>query len=118
MYVEGFVVPVKTAAKADYTHAIGALSALYIEYGAARAVENWAVDAPVGDLTSFPRAVVLEEDETVVFAWIEYADKATRDRVHEQVWSDPRIEEMTVLREVVAGKRMIIGGFETIQDMR
>jgi len=116
-YVDGFVVPVKTAHKAAYVAMSRSVAALYLEYGALRCVETWADDVPVGERTSFPRAVALEPDETAAFSWIEFPDKETRDRAHGAVMADPRMQALMNL-DIVSGPRMIFGGFETIVDLR
>lgn len=72
-------------------------------------------DISEGEVTSFPRAVKLEEGETVVMSWIEYPDKATRDASAEAIMTDP---EMQRAMEAMPfdGKRMIFGGFSAILD--
>ncbi len=116
-YIEGFVVAVPTANKDAYQkHAEGALP-LFKEYGVARMVENWGDDVPKGKLTDFQGAVQAREDETVVFSWFEYPDKATRDAANEKMMADPRMKEMGG-EMPFDGKRMIIGGFESIVDER
>jgi len=57
--------------------------------------------------------VRLEENETVVFAWIVYESRAKRDEVNAKVMSDPRITGMDPAAMPFDGKRMIFGGFET-----
>jgi uncharacterized protein YbaA (DUF1428 family) len=80
-----------------------------------RYVENWGSDVKSGKLTSFPQAVKLEADETVVFSWIEYPDKAIRDACMGKVMQDPRMAGMQHVP--MNGATMIMGGFETISDM-
>ena len=43
-------------------------------------------------LTSFPRAVQAKEDEIVVFSWIVYEFRASRDAVMEKIMADPRLK--------------------------
>lgn len=110
-YVDGFVVPVKKA-RLDYYKEVAATAAeVWREHGATAYVEAVGDDVPMGDLTSFPRAVQLEEDEVVIFSWIVYPDRATRDACNEKVMADPRMkpamEDMPF-----EGKRMIWGGFQ------
>ncbi|MBF9031755.1 DUF1428 family protein [Rhodobacterales bacterium HKCCE3408] len=115
-YVDGFVVPVKTAAREEYRKISEAVARIYLEYGALRCVETWGEDVPPGEKTSFLSAVDLAPDETACFSWMEFADKAARDRAHDLVWKDPRMDEI-MHRDIVAGDRMIFGGFEVLVDM-
>lgn len=115
-YVDGFVVPVKTARKADYIRISEQVCRLYLAAGATRCVETWGQDVPPGKHTSLPMAVALEADETVAFSWMEFPDKATRDAAHAAVWSDPAMEA-AMDRSIVPGERMIFGGFEMVVDL-
>lgn len=115
MYVDGFVLPVKAAHKDDYLAMARKAIALFREHGATRCVETWSDDVPYGEVTSFPRAVQLEDDETAVFSWMEWPDKETRDAAHEKVMADPRMAEL-MDNGLIAGKRMIYGGFTVIAD--
>lgn len=114
-YVEGFVVAVPAANKDIYrTHASHAAS-LFREFGATRLVEAWGDDVPDGKVTDFKGAVRAKDDEVVVFSWIEYPDKATRDAANEKIMTDPR---MAAMGEAMPfdGARMIFGGFAPILD--
>ena len=78
--------------------------------GALDYVECLADDVPYGEVTSFPRAVMAKEDETVVFSWIVFASREDRDRINEEVMSDERMQAaMNGLS--VDMNRMIYGGF-------
>ena len=70
---------------------------------------------PKGELTDFYKATQAKDDESVIFSWIEYPDKATRDAANEKMADDPEV--MEELGEMpFDGKRMIFGGFEQIMD--
>jgi uncharacterized protein YbaA (DUF1428 family) len=113
-YVDGFIVAVPTANKEAYRkHAEEALP-LFKEFGATRMVEGWGVDVPDGKVTDFKRAVKAEADETVMFSWVEYPDKATRDAAGQRMMSDPRMEKMADMP--FDGNRMVYGGFESVFD--
>lgn len=85
------------------------------EFGALRVVECWAEDVPDGRLTDFRRAVQAQDNEEVVFSWIEYPSKEVRDAANEKMMADPR---MKALGDEMPfdGKRMIYGGFMPILD--
>ena len=114
-YVEGFVVAVPTAKKEAYRKHAADAAALFKEFGVARMVEAWGDDVPDGKVNDLKGAVQAKEDETVVFSWFEYPDKATRDAANEKMMSDPRMAAMGGDMPF-DGKRMIIGGFDSIVD--
>lgn len=116
-YIEGFVAAVPTANKETYTRHASGFAPLIREFGASRMVESWGDDIPDGKLTDFRKAVQAKDDETVVFSWFEYPDKAARDAANAKMMSDPRMEQMGNDMPF-DGKRMIMGGFETIVDER
>jgi uncharacterized protein YbaA (DUF1428 family) len=88
---------------------------LFKEFGATRIVECWADDVPDGKTTDFRMAVKAEEDETVVFSWIEYPSKEVRDEANKKLMADPRMKEMGE-NMPFDGKRMIYGGFAPLLD--
>ncbi len=109
-YVEGYVVPVETGRMAEYEKIAAASAKVWKELGALSVVEAKADNAPVGELTSFPRSVMLRGDETVIFSYITFRDRAHRDQVMDAAMKDARMMEM-MKDAPVDGKRMIWGGF-------
>jgi len=85
---------------------------LFLQWGATRVVENWGDDVPPGEQTDFQRAVQAKDDEVIVFSWIEYPDKATRDAVKARMMEDPAMD--TIPDMPFDGARMIFGGFATL----
>src|SRR5262249_38063654 len=90
---------------------------VFAELGATRILECWGDDVPDGKLTDFRRAVKAGDDETVVFSWIEWPDKPTRDRamskLEDLMKSDPRMSPQANPMPF-DGKRMIYGGFSPV----
>jgi uncharacterized protein YbaA (DUF1428 family) len=114
-YVEGFVAAVPTANKEEYLKHAAEAAPLFQEFGVTRQVEAWGDDVPKGNHTDFHGAVQARDDETVVFAFFEYPDKATRDAANAKMMIDPRMKEMGEAMPF-DGKRMIMGGFQCIVD--
>ena len=76
-YIDGFVIAVPTANKQKFIDHASESDAMFVEYGATRVLECWGDDVQAGKQTDFQRAVQAKADETVVFSWIEWPDKAT-----------------------------------------
>jgi uncharacterized protein YbaA (DUF1428 family) len=113
-YVEGFLTPVPTANKAVYIkHAKEAVS-LFKNLGATRMVEAWGDDVPDGKTNDLKQAVKLKDDETVLFSWIEYPDKAARDEANRRLTEDSGMMDMDMPFD---GSRMIWAGFEPIVEV-
>ncbi|MDB5587655.1 MAG: hypothetical protein JWP26_2625 [Devosia sp.] len=110
-YVDGFVAAVPKANKQAYIDHAREAAVLFKEWGATRIVETWGDDVPAGKQTDFMRAVAAKDDEAIVFSWIEYPDKATRDAVGQKMMSDARMQAMKMPFD---GARMIYGGFEAL----
>ncbi len=112
-YVDGYLIPVPSAKKAEYREVAARAAAIFKEHGALRVVECWAADVPDGKLTDFKRAVLAEPDERVVFSWIVWPSKEVRDAGHAKFMADAR---MRMDGMPFDGKRMIFGGFDVLFD--
>ena len=119
-YIDGFVIPVPTENRQKFIDHAKLADSVFTECGALRVIECWADDVPDGKTTDFRKAVKAETDETVVFSWVEWPDKATRDAA---------MEKLTTMMETddrfnpeknpmpFDGKRLIFGGFEPVVDL-
>ncbi|MDC7787906.1 DUF1428 domain-containing protein [Rhodoplanes sp. TEM] len=115
-YVDSYVLPVPKAKIDDYRALAAKAGAIWREHGALAYVECIAEDVKPGTHTSFPQAVKLGPDETVVFSWIVYASRAERDRINAAVMSDPRLADMPKDGMPFDGKRMFWGGFDVLVE--
>ena len=66
-----------------------------------------------GEVTSFPKAVQLKENEVVVFSWAVWPSKEVRDEGWKKVMEDPRMDPKENPMPF-DGKRLIYGGFATV----
>ena len=115
-YVEGFVLAVPTAKRDAYLKHAEQFQPMFARVGVRRVVECWGDDVPEGKVTDFRKAVQATDDETIVFSWFEYADRAARDAGTAKMMADPEMETMAAGEMPFDGKRMIIAGFESIVD--
>jgi uncharacterized protein YbaA (DUF1428 family) len=115
-YIDGFVIAVPTANKQKFIDHAEQFDPMFLEFGALRVLECWGDDVPEGKLTDFRRAVQATAEETVVFSWIEWPDKATRDAGMEKMMKDPRIDP-EAMQMPFDGKRMIFGGFAPLMTL-
>jgi uncharacterized protein YbaA (DUF1428 family) len=115
-YVDGYLIPVPNANKEAYRALTMAFNPIYIRHGALKVVETWADEVPDGVHTSFPMAVKLEPDESVVFSYIYWPDKATRDAGQAAFMVDPVVADFNHADNPFDGKRMIYGGFEVLSE--
>ena len=117
-YVDGFVVPVPKDKIDAYRRIARKAGNIWKEYGALAYVECVADDVKPGKVTSFPQAVKLKPDETVVFSWIVYKSRSHRDSVNTKVMKDPRLESMMDPKAMpFDAKRMFWGGFRTLLEL-
>ena len=114
-YIDGFVIAVPTANKQKFIDFAREFDPIFVEYGAIRVLECWGDDVPHGKQTDFYRAVAAKDDEAVLFSWIEWPDKATRDAGMKQVMDDPRMGPDNPMP--FDGARMIYGGFVPVVDL-
>jgi uncharacterized protein YbaA (DUF1428 family) len=113
-YIDGFVIPAPTADRAKFIAHAERMDKIFLELGALRVVEAWADDVPAGKVTDFQRAVQATADETIVFSWVEWPDKATRDAAMKKMEGD---ERMMAEPMPFDGKRMIFGGFTPVVEL-
>lgn len=111
MYIDGFVIPVRTTDRAAFLEHARRVDAYFLEMGALRVVEGWGDDVPAGKVTDFARSVAATADETIAFSWIEWPDKATRDAAFLKLQTDPQLMSEPAPFDT---KRMIFGGFDAV----
>lgn len=113
-YVDGFVIPVRAGQKEAYRAIASKAAPIFKEHGATHVVECWGDDLPEGKVTDFKRAVKAEGGENVVFSWIVWPSKQTRDAGNKKVMEDPRMKMGDDMPFDM--QRMFFGGFEVLVD--
>jgi predicted enzyme related to lactoylglutathione lyase/uncharacterized protein YbaA (DUF1428 family) len=116
-YIDGFVIAVPTANKQKFIDHANLGDSAFMEMGAIRILECWGDDVHDGKQTDFRRAVQAKPDETVVFSWIEWPDKATRDAAMAQMEARMKTDDRLNQEKnpmPFDGMRMIYGGFAPV----
>jgi uncharacterized protein YbaA (DUF1428 family) len=113
-YTDGFVVPVPEGRTDAYRELASKMAKVFRQHGATRVVEALSDDVPRGEVTDFYRAVKAEDGEKVVFSFIEWPNKETRDQAWEKIMADESLKPEGEMP--FAGQRMFWGGFEPIFD--
>ena len=118
-YIQGFVIAVPTANKDKFIAHANDGDAVFMDHGASRILECWQDNVEKGHTTDFFGAVDCKDDESVVFSWIEWPDKAKckamEARMEEIMETDDRFNpEKNPMP--FDGARMIYGGFEPLVE--
>ena len=116
-YVDGFVIPVPVANKQAYIEFAELCGPYFKKHGALSLIECWGDDVPEGETTSFHMAVKRKPDEGVLFSWIIWPDKATRNSAMDKIVADMEADGHSPHDVPFDGARMIYGGFEKIIDI-
>lgn len=118
-YIDGFVFPVPKIHLNEYKGVAEKVAEIWKEYGALAYFEYVGEDLTLEGTRSFIEIVDAKENEAIVFGWVIFPSKETRDLANKQVPADPR---MTVLvtpltnpkRLIFDASRMVYGGFQPL----
>lgn len=111
-YVSGFLLAVPTANKEVYRKHAEEAWPMFKEYGALTMVEGWGDEVPDGKVNCINSAVKRKPDETAMFSWVVWPDRKTSDEAEKRMMADMEGKEFPEMP--FDGKRMIIGGFQTL----
>ncbi|MCC6208371.1 MAG: DUF1428 domain-containing protein [Gammaproteobacteria bacterium] len=118
-YIDGFVLAVPTTNKQKFIEHANVGDSVFMDHGATRVLECWEENVPEGKATDFFGAVESRDDESVVFSWIEWPDKAARQAMFERMNDLMKTDERFSPEKnpmPFDGMRMIYGGFDPIVE--
>ena len=118
-YIDGFVFPISRDRIDEYKRVAQAVAAIYKEHGANDYCEFIGDDMAREGTRSFLDLLPVTEDEAVVFGWVVFESRETRDLVNKKVEADPRMVDLIApLVEpsamVFDASRMAYGGFRAL----
>lgn len=117
-YVDGFVFPVPRKHLDEYRSAAEAAAEIWKEHGALAYFEYIGDDLTLEGTRSFVDVAEAKDDEVIVFGWVAFDSRETRDLANKKVAIDPRMPElinplMNPTRMIFDASRMVYGGFRS-----
>lgn len=113
-YVDAYVMPVPKSKVDAYKTFSKKIADFVKKHGALEYVDCIGDDVKPGKQTSFPQAVQLGDDETVMLSWVVYRSREDRDRAIKAMMKEASFKDMGKTMPV-DGKRMFMGGFKLLQ---
>ena len=114
-YVDGFVFPVPRDRLNEYRRIAEVAAKVWKEHGALDYREYLGDDMRLEGTRSFIDMVRSAEDEVVVFGWVSFDSRASRDLANQKVAADPRMTELVESSDSgFDAARMVYGGFESL----
>jgi uncharacterized protein YbaA (DUF1428 family) len=113
-YVDGFVLAVPKRNLQTYKKMSNDAGKVWMEHGALQYIESVGDDMNPKMPATFPKMTKVKKGEVVVFAWIVYKSRASRDSVLKKVMKDPRMDSdpkkmpFDMNRMAYAGFKMIV----------
>jgi uncharacterized protein YbaA (DUF1428 family) len=120
-YIDGFVFPIARNGLEEYKLVSDAVSLIYKEHGAINYLEFVGDDMNRQGTRSFDDLARSEDQDIMVFGWIEFESREARDSVNKKVEADPRMTElvaplMNPEAMIFDPKRMMYGGFRPLTN--
>ena len=114
-YIDVFLLPIPKDRLEEYRKLAEQTAAIWIEHGALQYTECAADDLSTDFCRRFDETASAKENETVIFAWAVFPNRATRDAANAKIMADERIQAICpVTAQIFDCKRMSFGGFNTI----
>lgn len=118
-YIDGFVLPIPRKRIDQYKQAAEQVAEIWKEHGALAYFEYVGEDLKLEGTRSFIDAVSAKADEAIIFGWVVFESKETRDKANELVINDKRmpglINPLTdPSRLIFDANRMVYGGFQSL----
>ena len=118
-YFDCYLAPVPRANRSIYEKISRISGQVLRENGALQIVDCWldesGAEAASANNPDFFKAAGVQEGETVLMAFVEWPDKATRDAGMEKAMSDPRME-FECNPSAFDGDRLIAAGFKPVHE--
>jgi len=118
-YIDGFVFPIPKNQLDTYRAVAEKVAEIWKEHGALAYNEYVGDDLKLEGTRAFPEFLASTEDEAVVFGWVVFDSKETRDLANQRVATDPRMSDIiapltAATNPIFDASRMVYGGFQSL----
>jgi len=118
-YIDGFVFPISQDRLEEYKRVAEVVAGIYREHGAIDYLEFVGDDMNREGTKPFPDLAGAGEGETIVFGWVVFESRESRDLVNKKVETDPRMADliaplMDPASMIFDPSRMAYGGFKPL----
>lgn len=111
-YIDGFAHPIPLNKLDQYQRLAAAVAQIWKEHGALDYQEWVGDDMQLEGTRSFSETLSASSDEAILFGWLVFESKETRDLANTRIAADPRIAELMADADVgFDPQRMAYGGF-------
>jgi len=121
-YIDGFVLPIPQMHLDKYKSVVETVAKIWKEYGALAYFEYVGEDLKLEGTRSFSEFVNAKADEVVIFGWVVFDSKTSRDLANKKVPEDPRMKDLIApltdtSRQIFDATRMVYGGFQPLVQL-
>ncbi len=118
-YIDAFVLPVPGEHLDEYKSVAEAVAEIWREHGALQYFEFAGDELALEGTRPFPDFVNAKEGEVIIFGWVVFDSKESRDRANKLVAADPRMADLVgpltdASRLIFDAGRMAFGGFRPL----
>ena len=115
-YIDGFVLPIPRQHLEEYRLVAEKVAEIWKEYGAIAYFEYIGDDLYLVGTRSFADLIDSNEDEAIIFGWVVFDSRKSRDEANERVPKDQRMSNLVgpltdPARLIFDAERMVYGGF-------
>lgn len=118
-YIDGFIHPIPKTQLDKYKLVAEEVAEIWKEHGAIDYFEYVGDDLILEGTRSFPDFIGANPEEVVLFGWVVFDSKESRDIANKKVAEDPRmIDLIAPLTDpsnlIFSAERMVFGGFKSL----
>ena len=114
-YIDGYAFPIPRDRLDNYKQLAEQVARIWKEYGALEYSEYVGDDLNIEGVGNFPDLLSATEDDVIVFGWVAFESRESRDRAHAKVASDPRMNELVESADSgFEAHRMACAGFRSL----